>query len=91
MTGLTLDVFRTNIIAYCQQNRYVRLAIYTDLFTLIGRFENVDRGLTGLTKVFGNDPCIETFVNGVFKAELFNRIATTLILPYIKSVSEMFY
>ena len=27
-------VFHTNIIAYCQQNRYVRLAIYTDLFTL---------------------------------------------------------
>ena len=23
-----------NIIAYCQQNRYVRLAIYTDLLTL---------------------------------------------------------
>ena len=103
MTGLTLDhVFRTNIIAYCQQNRYVRLAIYTDLFTLIGRFENVDHGLTGLTKVFGNNPCKETFVKDVFKAELFNRIVTTviysnigntatLILPYIKSVSEMFY
>ena len=28
-------IFHTNIIAYCQQNRYVRLAIYTDLFTLI--------------------------------------------------------
>ena len=28
-------MFHTNIIAYCQQNRYVRLAIYTDLFTLI--------------------------------------------------------
>ena len=27
-------VFHTNIIAYCQQNRYVRLAICTDLFTL---------------------------------------------------------
>ena len=27
-------VFHTNIIAFCQQNRYVRLAIYTDLFTL---------------------------------------------------------
>ena len=28
-------VFHTNIIAYCQQNWYVRLAIYTDSFTLI--------------------------------------------------------
>ena len=28
-------VFHTNIIAYCQQNRYVRLAIYTDIFTLM--------------------------------------------------------
>ena len=35
LTDLTLDhVFHTNIIAYCQQNRYVRLAIYTDLFIL---------------------------------------------------------
>ena len=34
-TDLTLDhLFHINIIAYCQQNRYVRLAIYTDLFTL---------------------------------------------------------
>ena len=29
------QVFHTNITAYCQQNRYVRLAIYTELFTLI--------------------------------------------------------
>ena len=27
-------VFHTYIIAYCQQNRYVGYAIYTDLFTL---------------------------------------------------------
>ena len=27
--------FHPNIISYCQQNRYVRLSIYTDLFTLI--------------------------------------------------------
>ena len=27
-------LFHTNIIAYCQQNRYARRAIYTDLFTL---------------------------------------------------------
>ena len=27
-------VFHSNIIAYFQQNRYVRLGIYTDLFTL---------------------------------------------------------
>ena len=27
-------VFHTDITAYCQQNCYVRLAIYTDLFTL---------------------------------------------------------
>ena len=27
------QVFYTNIIVYCQQNWYVRLAIYTDLFT----------------------------------------------------------
>ena len=36
LTDLTLDhVFHTNIIAYCQQNQYIRLAIYTGLFTLI--------------------------------------------------------
>ena len=29
-------VFHTNVIAYCQQNRYIRLATYTDLLTLIG-------------------------------------------------------
>ena len=28
------NVFHTNIIAYCQQNQYVRLAIYTDLITV---------------------------------------------------------
>ena len=28
------QVFHTNIIAYCLQNWYVRLAIYTNLFTL---------------------------------------------------------
>ena len=27
-------VFHTNIIAYCQQSRYVRFAIYTNLFIL---------------------------------------------------------
>ena len=33
---LTLGhVFHTNIIAYCQQNRYVQLAVYIDLFTLM--------------------------------------------------------
>ena len=26
--------FLTNIIAHCQQNQYLRLAMYTDLFTL---------------------------------------------------------
>ena len=30
----TWSRFHTNIIAYCQQNRYVQLAIYTDLFFL---------------------------------------------------------
>ena len=35
ITDLTLDhVFHGNIIAYCQQNRCIRLAVYTDLFTL---------------------------------------------------------
>ena len=35
LTDLTLDhIFHANIIAYCQQNQYVRLAIYTGLFTL---------------------------------------------------------
>ena len=34
-------VFLTNIIAYCQQNRYVRFAIYTDLFTLSKGMSNV--------------------------------------------------
>ena len=35
LTDLTLDrVFHTSIIAYCQHDQYVRLAIYTDLFTL---------------------------------------------------------
>ena len=32
-------VFHANIIAYCQQNWYVRLAIYTDLFTLKEKME----------------------------------------------------
>ena len=63
----------------------------------------VDHGLTGLTKVFGNNPSKETFEHLV-KAELFNRIATefklfkdnignvaTLVLSYIKSVSKMFH
>ena len=36
LTDLTLaHVFHANIIAYCQQNWYLQLAIYTDLFTLI--------------------------------------------------------
>ena len=37
-------VFHTNIIAYCHQNRYVRLAIYTHLFTLMSfkRVKNVE-------------------------------------------------
>ena len=34
LTDLNTDhVFHINIIAYLQQNRYVRLAIYTGLFT----------------------------------------------------------
>ena len=41
-------VFYINIIAYCQQNRYVRLAIYTDVFTLktIHKFVKVDYKLS---------------------------------------------
>ena len=31
------QVFHANIIAYCQQNRYVWFAIYTDLFTLVSK------------------------------------------------------
>ena len=31
---MDLITFHTNIITSCQQNRYVRLAIYIDLFTL---------------------------------------------------------
>ena len=63
----------------------------------------IDHRLTGLSKVFGNNPCKETFERLV-KAELFNRIATefklfkdnignvtTLVLSYIKSVSRMFH
>ena len=63
----------------------------------------VDHRLTGLSKVFGKNPCKETFERLV-KAELFNRIATefklfkdnignvtTLVLSYIKSVSRMFH
>ena len=35
LTDLTLDhVFHSNIIAYCQHNRYIRLPTYADLFTL---------------------------------------------------------
>ena len=33
-------VFHINIIAYCQQNRYVWLAMYTDLLTLKYVFKN---------------------------------------------------
>ena len=63
----------------------------------------VNHGLTGLTKVYGNNPCKENFEH-LAKAELFNRIATefklfkdnignvaTLVLSYIKSVSRMFH
>ena len=32
--------FFTNIIAYCQQNRYVPPTIYTDLFTLITTYHS---------------------------------------------------
>lgn len=36
LNDLTLDhVFNTNIIVYCQQDWYVRLAIYTVFFNLI--------------------------------------------------------
>ena len=39
LTDLTLDhVFHTKLVAYCQQNRYVRLAIYTELFALFIHF-----------------------------------------------------
>ena len=66
------------------------------IFKLLAGF---DYGLTGLTKIFGNYPCKETFEDFV-KAELFNRIVTelsennienvaTLILSYIKPVSGM--
>ena len=35
-TDLMLDhVFHASIIAHCQQNRYVRFPIHTDLFTLM--------------------------------------------------------
>ena len=67
----------------------------------LGGFENVDHGLTGLAKVFGSNPCTEIFEDLV-KSELFNRIVTelfednignvaSLVLSYIKSVSEMFH
>ena len=35
LAGALDHVFDTDIIAYCQQNRYLRLSMYTDLFTLI--------------------------------------------------------
>ena len=36
LTDFTLDhVFHDSIIAYCQQNRYLRLAIYTDLSSIV--------------------------------------------------------
>ena len=33
-------VFHINIFAYCQQKRYVRLAIYTDLWTSISKISS---------------------------------------------------
>ena len=73
----------------------------TWLDQLLAGFEIVDHGLTGLTKVFGNNPCKKT-LEDLVKAELFNRIVTelfkdntgnvaTLVLSYIKSVSSMFH
>ena len=42
LTNLTnlITFFRFHIIAYCQQNRYVRFATYTDLLTLTLRRYN---------------------------------------------------
>ena len=34
-------VLLTNIIAYCQQNWYLRFAIYTDWFSLISFLQNI--------------------------------------------------
>ena len=35
-------VFHANIIAYCQQNRYVRLGIYTDLLFAFDKILNTE-------------------------------------------------
>ena len=48
-------VSHTTIIAYCQQNRYVRLARYTDLFTLtkaflLGTFLTITLGVYNLLR-----------------------------------------
>ena len=85
-----------------KKNFFFKKKKTSDLYIskLLGRFENVNHGLTGLTKVFGNYPCKETFED-IVKAELFNRIVaelfedntgneSTLILSSIKSVSGMF-
>ena len=55
-------------------------------FKVLGGFENVDHRLTGLTRVFGNYPCKETFEDLV-KAELSQRIATLIL----SSFSRMFH
>ena len=44
-------IFHTNIVAYCQQNRYTPLAVYTDLFTL--SYETISIKKQKLTKVRG--------------------------------------
>ena len=48
-------ISHTTIIAYCQQNRYVRLARYTDLFTLtkaflLGTFLTITLGVYNLLR-----------------------------------------
>ena len=47
-------VFQIHIIAYCQQNRNVRLATYTDLLTLTLRRNNA---LPGFVKVGAFKAC----------------------------------
>ena len=47
-----ITIFKLILVAYCQQHQYVRLAIYTDLFTVLNVILNVTKIFQNLSKIF---------------------------------------
>ena len=79
-------VFHTNIIAYRQQNWYVRLAIYTDSFTLKCFFTTYYH-----TKIKGIKELQHSHVNMVTVIELQNKNEENVISYYsqIKKIENI--